>query len=192
VVGLLELLVATGLMPYESWMKASTWGAYRAFADFIIGAIVCLFFMRSKLTVKSTLPAWATIIATVLGMHLGWSPYFLFAMIAFALFLAAVAERNAAQANSWMDAFAPIANVSFGIYLWHPVMEAIFISLMWRRFIEPTGLINFYVWLLVPMGMSVLVSLLSYRLIERPANNAILSWAGFRREKPLTAAQPAE
>jgi peptidoglycan/LPS O-acetylase OafA/YrhL len=192
VVGLLELLVAKGIMPYESWMKTSTWGAYRAFADFIIGAIVCQLFMRSNLALKSTAPAWITIIAAVIGMHMGWSPYFLFGMIALALFLAAVAERNANLSSSWMDRFAPIANVSFGIYLWHPVMEAIFISLLWRRFIEPTGLINFYVWLLVPMGMSVLVSLLSYRLVERPANNAILSWAGFKRDKPVPAAAPAE
>ena len=192
VVGLMEILVANGIMPYESWMKSSTWGAYRAFADFIIGAIVCVFFMRSRLSLKSSIPAWATIMSAVIGMHLGWSPYLLFGMIAIALFLAAVSERNAPDSNAWMDRFAPIANVSFGIYLWHPVMEALLISLAWRRFIEPLGVIDFYLYLLIPMIMTVLVSLLSYRLVERPANSYILSLAGFKRPTLRPDAVPAE
>jgi peptidoglycan/LPS O-acetylase OafA/YrhL len=186
------MLVASRIMPNDSWMRTSTWGAYRAFADFIIGAIVCVLFIRSRLSLASSAPAWATIIGAVAGMHLGWSPYILFAMIAAALFLAAVAERNAPDGNSWMDRFAPLANVSFGIYLWHPVMEAIFLSFIWRRYVEPTGLVSFQVWLIVPITATVIVALLSYQLVERPTNNFILSLAGFRRERPRPVAQLAE
>ena len=179
-------------MPYDSWMKASTWGAYRAFADFIIGAIVCSAFLKTKLPLRSSLPAWATIIGAVLGMHAGVPAYFSLAFIAVALFLAAVSERNAPDAYKSLDYFAPVANVSFGIYLWHPVMESIFLSLIWRRFIEPLGLIDFYLYLLIPMILTVLVSLLSFRLVERPANNFILSMAGVKRANPQPGAVPAE
>lgn len=189
---ILEWMVADGIMPFTSWMKASTWGAYRAFADFIMGSIVCLIFMRSTLSLKSSLPAWVVIIGAVVGMHLGVPPYLSLAFIALALFLAAISERNAPETYADLDWLAPVANVSFGIYLWHPVMEAIFLSFLWRRLFEPSGQIDFGPYLLIPMAATVIVSLVSYRIVERPANNAILSWAGFKRDKPLPSAQPAE
>ena len=34
----LEIAVAAGIIPFPTWMVADTWGAYRAFADFAIGA----------------------------------------------------------------------------------------------------------------------------------------------------------
>jgi peptidoglycan/LPS O-acetylase OafA/YrhL len=192
VVFTLEWLTAHGVMPFESWMKASTWGAYRAFADFIIGAIICVFFMRSTLMLRSSAPAWVVIVGAVVGMHLGVPPYLSLAFIALALFLAAVSERNAPESYARYDFLAPIANVSFGIYLWHPVMEALFLSFLWRRYVEPSGLIGFVPYLLIPMSLTVLISLLSYRLAERPANNAILKAAGFKRQGPSTAIQAAE
>ena len=192
VIALLETLVAMKLMPYQSWMQASIWGAYRAFADFTMGAIVCALFMKSRSTLRSSLPAWLFIAVAVSGMHLGVSPYISLIIIALALYFAAISERNAPDSYRFLDVFAPVANVSFGIYLWHPVMEAIFLSLAWRRWVEPTGYVDFYVWLLVPTILTVLVSLLSYRLVEAPANNFILASAGFKREKPIRLQQPAE
>lgn len=188
----LEGLTASGILPFESWMKASTWGAFRAFADFIAGAIVCLLFMRSTWTLRSSVPAWAVIIGAVIGMHMGVPPYLSLVFIALALFLAAVSERNAPNAYSRLDIFAPVANVSFGIYLWHPVLEAAFLSYLWRRYVEPSGLIGFAPYLLIPMILTVLVSLVSYRLVEKPANGAILKAAGFKRPRASSALQPAE
>jgi peptidoglycan/LPS O-acetylase OafA/YrhL len=192
VIAALEISVITGFLPHDDWKKTSTWGAYRAFADFIIGAIICTLYMRSKLTIRSTVPAWLLMIATVVGMHMGNPAYISFALIAVALFLAAVAERNAPERTAMLDIAAPVSNVSFGIYLWHPVMEAIFLSLVWRHLVGPAGWMDFYLFLLIPMVVTVFVSLLSFQLVERPANNAILNFFGFRRDRQATGLQPAE
>lgn len=186
----LELSVIYGVLPYDDWKKASTWGAYRAFADFIIGAIICTLYLRTKLVIRSTAPAWLLMIVTVIGMHLGAPTYLSFLLIAVALFLAAVAERNAPERTALLDIAAPVSNVSFGIYLWHPVMEAVFLSLVWRHLVGPAGWMNFYLFLLIPIVLTVVVSLLSYQLVERPANNAILNFFGFRRKPQAVGALP--
>lgn len=192
VIVLLELSVAIEFMPYTSWMKASTWGAYRAFADFIVGAIAAKLAMESRWTLASPFPAWGVMLAACAAMQLGWPKYLIFAMLGFALLLAAVSERNAPERSAWLDVFAPIANVSFGIYLWHPVLEAILLSFVWRKVVEPSGMIGFYWYLILPMALTVIVALLSFKYAERPANSWILSRAGFKRENRAPALAAGE
>lgn len=191
-VAVLEILVWTGVMPFSSWTKASTWGAYRAFADFIIGAIAAKAAMQSNLRIDTPWFAWGALIITCVGMQLGMSPYISILALSVCLFLAIISERHAPERSEWLDVFAPIANVSFGIYLWHPVIEAIMISLLWRRVIEPTGIIGFYPYLFFPMAVTVIVSLLSYQFVERPSNSWILNKTGFKRPKPQSSMLPAE
>ncbi len=191
-VALLEASIRTGVMPFSSWMKASTWGAYRAFADFIIGAIAAKAAMQSNLRVDTPWVAWGALLLACVGMQLGVSPYISITALSVSLFLAIISERHAPERSEWLDVFAPIANVSFGIYLWHPVIEAIMISLLWRRVIEPTGIIGFYPYLIFPIVVTVIVSLLSYQFVERPSNSWILNKAGFKRPKLQSSMLPAE
>jgi peptidoglycan/LPS O-acetylase OafA/YrhL len=186
----LESLVSTGMMPYESWMKASTWGAYRAFADFIMGAIIIRSAQGSSLSLKSPWPAWALILIACIGMQAGWAPYLSLFLIAVALFLAAVSEKNAPQRSAWLDFFAPLSAVSFGIYLWHPIFEAIFISWFWRQYAEPSGVIGFYAYLMLPMALTALTARLSYVLLETRITGAILAFAGAKRPEPVPDAAP--
>jgi peptidoglycan/LPS O-acetylase OafA/YrhL len=187
----LEALVSAGIMPYESWMTASTWGAYRAFADFIIGAIIIRAALASGLSLKSPWPAWALILTACAGMQAGWAPYLSLFLIAIALFLAAISEKNAPQRSAWLDIFGPLTAVSFGIYLWHPIFEAIFISYLWRQHIEPSGMIGFYPFLLLPMALTALTAWLSFFFLEKRITNAILGFAGMRRPEEAPEAAPA-
>lgn len=190
----LQYLALSKQFPYDAWMHASTWGAYRAFADFTIGAIVSKYVARSKWALKSPLPAWFTMIGACFGMQYGVPPYLSLTLLAFGLFLAAISERNAPERSAWLDAFAPLSNVSFGIYLWHPIFEAIMISFLWRRLVEPTGLVSFYPFLLVPMLMSAVTAMLSYRFIEKPIANWLLKKPAKPMGQPnqLVSVAPAE
>ena len=187
----LETLTSAGIMPFDSWMKASTWGAFRAFADFIIGAIIIRAALASDLSLKSPWPAWALILTACAGMQAGWAPYLSLFLIALALFLAAVSEKNAPQRSAWLDLFAPLTAVSFGIYLWHPIFEALFISFVWRQLIEPSGMIGFYPFLLLPMALTALTAWLSYFLLEKRITNAILGFAGMKRPDKVPEAAAA-
>lgn len=187
----LESLTSAGIMPYESWMQASTWGAYRAFADFIIGAIIIRTALASDLALKSPWPAWALILIACVGMQASWAPYLSIFLIAVALFLAAISEKNAPQRSAWLDMFAPLTAVSFGIYLWHPIFEALLISYVWRQFVEPSGVISFYPFLILPMVLTCLTAWLSYFLLEKRITNGILAFAGMKRPEKAPDAAPA-
>ena len=187
----LESLTSAGIMPYESWMKASTWGAYRAFADFIIGAVIIRSALASEISLKSPWPAWTLIFIACLGMQAGWAPYLSVFLIALALFLAAISEKNAPQRSAWLDVVAPLTAVSFGIYLWHPIFEAILISFVWRQYIEPSGLIGFFPFLILPMALTCLTAWLSYALLEKRITNGILVFAGMKRPEKALESAPA-
>jgi peptidoglycan/LPS O-acetylase OafA/YrhL len=177
----LETSVSAGIMPYESWMKASTWGAFRAFADFVMGAVIVRAAMSSDVAIKSPWPAWSLILAACFGMQLGWAPYLSLFLIAVALFLAAVSEKNAPERSAWLERFAPLTAVSFGIYLWHPIFESVFIGFLWRSFAEPLGATGFYIYLILPMALTCLTAWLSYFLLEKRLTGAILSIAGMKK-----------
>jgi peptidoglycan/LPS O-acetylase OafA/YrhL len=187
----LESLVSAGIMPFDSWMKASTWGAYRAFADFIIGAIIIRTALASDLSIGSPWPAWILIFTASAGMQAGWPPYLSLFLIAVSLFLAAISEKNAPQRSAWLDLFAPLTAVSFGIYLWHPVFEALVISFAWRKYIEPSGMIGFFPFLILPMALTALTAWLSYFLLEKRITNGILAFVGMKRPEKAVESAPA-
>ena len=74
----------------------------------------------------------------------------------------------------------PVAAVSFGIYLWHPVVASALIGMIWNRLLGPAGLVSFPVILGIAMISSVVIAMLSAHLFENPLRNAILGWAGMR------------
>ncbi len=178
-VGFLEIMTWSGLMPFKSWMRADTWGAWRAFADFIAGAAIACAAAQSSWTLRSHLVPWAVLISAIIALQLDAPPYLGMLMIMAALYLAAVCERNAPEKAYWLDIFAPAATVSFGIYLLHPVVEVITYNLLWPKVFAPLGM-NFYVFMPVPVALSVLLAWCSFHWYER--------WAARRLNDALTAA----
>jgi peptidoglycan/LPS O-acetylase OafA/YrhL len=164
----LEIATATGIIPFESWLQADTWGAYRAFADFAVGGVVMMLARDSRWKLRSHVPAWLVFAISVVGMLLFWPSYVTVLLLGLSMFLAAVAERNNPAGARWLSVLSPIGRVSFGIYLIHPVMEAILLAVIWRRFIEPLDIMSFYVFWIVPMAATVLVAIASDRYFEKP------------------------
>jgi peptidoglycan/LPS O-acetylase OafA/YrhL len=164
----LEIMVATGVMPFETWMAADTWGAYRAFADFSIGALVAVLVRDSRWRLASPLPGWALFLVTCLLMWNGLGGYPALALLALSTYLAALAERNDQDATRLLKPFDAVANASFSIYLIHPVVASLMLGIVWRRILEPLDVVSYYAFWLAPMALTVLLALLSARWFEAP------------------------
>ncbi len=185
----LESLTYSGIMPFSSWMSADTWGAWRAFADFIAGALIASAAMESRLKLKSHWPAWIMMAVAITTMQMKTPPYFSYFLIAIALYLAAICERNAPPSAKWLDVLGPAASVSFGIYMWHPVIETVTYQVLWPRIFQPMG-INFYVFLLAPIALTIITEFISYNFFEKWAGRKLEGAIGYRSAR--TKAAPAE
>ncbi|PYE86337.1 peptidoglycan/LPS O-acetylase OafA/YrhL [Phyllobacterium leguminum] len=185
---LLETLTALHIMPNRHWQEADTWGAWRVFADFTAGALICVLASRTRLTLISRWPAWLVMLAACVLMQHGVNAYYSMAVMAFAVFLAAVAERNDQTTPVYPRWLRPFAAVSFGIYLWHPVVEAVMFGLVWKRLVAPLGIVDFYAFLPLPMIITMIVAVLSYRWLEKPAGDWFLNRLGLRRPASTSAA----
>lgn len=164
----LEAAVAAGIIPFSTWLVADTWGAYRAFADFAIGACIAVAVRDSKWNLKSHLPGWAMFALSVVCMWNGASGYLVLALLAASIFLAALAERSNPAAAGFLRPFDTIAGVSFSIYLIHPVIASTMLGIVWRRILEPTDLMNFYSFWIIPIAMTIALALASTRYFEGP------------------------
>lgn len=188
---LLEIGTAAGIIPFESWLEANTWGAYRAFADFTLGALVAMSARDSRWQLTSLAPGWIVFGLSIAAMATRQPSYLIVALLAASMFLAALAERNNPRSSAWLAPLQPLGQVSLGIYLIHPVIEALFFSLLWRKLVEPSGMVGFYVYWIVPMVVTVAVALASMRYFETPAANLLNRWFGERRPagRPVAAAE---
>lgn len=171
----LEIAGRHGVFPGGTWMKADTSGAYRAFADFTIGAIVASLLARRPFEMASHVPGILALGFALAAMVLQWSGYWALAGFALAMLLTALAETGRPDSTRRLGVLMPIARVSFGIYLLHPVMETIFLSLLWKRVVQPTETVGFYVFWLAPMLATVLAALASERWFERRFGNFLAS-----------------
>lgn len=188
-VAALELAVARGLIPFESWLEANTWGAYRAFADFALGAFVAVAARDSRWRLASHAPAWTVFALSIAAMATRQDSYLIVALLALAMFCAAVAERNAPARSGYLAFLHPVGRVSLGIYLIHPVIEAVFFSILWRKLIEPTGAVDFYAYWFAPMIVTVLVAVASDRWFEGPTARYLNGLAGNRTTRSLAPAE---
>ncbi|WP_316858858.1 acyltransferase [uncultured Cohaesibacter sp.] len=176
VVALLEGLTYWGLMPFPTWLEANTWGAYRVFADFVLGAIIANLAFKKLLTIKSHVLAWAAL-ALAIGVmlaDLSWGYWSIFA-IAFALYIAAQVEINAPKSSAYLKPLMPISFVSFGIYMWHPVFAISIFGLGWMHFLEPRQIGGFTPLMIFAIVVSVTTAYLSAKYFEAPCRQIILA-----------------
>ncbi|EKF19263.1 acyltransferase family protein [Nitratireductor pacificus] len=187
----LEAMVHTGIMPFESWVLADTWGAYRTFADFVLGAFLAVLVAGSPLTLASRGPAWIAIIAACVSMALQLNIYLTLALLGIAVFLAGVAERNDPERYTYPAFLRPAAAVSFGIYLWHPVTESLFFSFVWSHFIGSPSSLVFFAYTAAIMLLTVGVAVASYQIFEARLAGAFLRLTGLRRPERGSGAATA-
>ena len=180
----LEGLTWIGFMPFPSWLEATTWGAYRVFADFVLGATICVIAYRRYTGIRSQWWPWAGYAVAVFTLvsDPGWG-YLGMIAIALALFLAAQVEINAPERTKYLNPFMPLAAVSFGIYMWHPLIAGAIIGLAWNRWLLPQFGTSFMVALMITVVLSLIISLLSARFFERPVRTRILDWQERRENK---------
>ncbi len=188
---LLEVATRADIIPFQSWLLADTWGAYRAFADFAIGGVVMLLARDSRLKLRSHTLAWGLFAFAMVGMMMLWPAYVIVGLLGVAMFAAAVVERNNPDGAKVLSLLSPAGKVSFGIYLWHPVVETIVLAIVWRHGIEPLGIISFYQFLIVPMIIAVLVAMGSDRYFEKPVSDLINRLFGWDRNARKPRAEAA-
>lgn len=190
----LEFAVSAGIIPFDSWLEANTWGAWRAFADFALGALVAMAVRHSRLALTSHLPAWTLFAVSIVAMATRQDAYVIVGLLALAMYFAAVAERRRPGGSAWLVPLHPVGKVSLGIYLIHPVIETLFFALLWRKLVEPMGVMSFYVYWLAPALVVILVAILSDRHFEKPMAGLINRLAGTasQRQRARPAIAPAE
>ena len=188
----LELMVRSGVMPFESWVMADTWGAYRTFADFVLGALLAILVHRSALTVSARWPAWAAILLACASMLLQLNIYVTLLLLAVAFFLAGRVERNDPERYSYPAFLRPAAAVSFGVYLWHPVTESLFFSYLWSHHIQSHSIALFFGYTGFVMLVTVIVAMASFRFFENTLSGYLLRAAGLARTGPAPARPAAE
>lgn len=188
VVAGLELAVAGGLIPFEHWMLADTWGAYRAFADFVIGALVAVAVRHQPQRAASHLPAWVAFLAALVAMYTEREPYLVLALLTGALYLAAAAEHANPAGARFLTPLHPVGRVSFGIYLLHPVVETVLLAGLWGLVLERTGLVPFFVYWYLPMAAAIAAAMLSERFFETPVARRIAARTG-GASRPAAAVQ---
>lgn len=189
---LLQGAGAMGLIPEGHWLKTYSWAAFRAFADFTIGAMIAVLVRTSRWQLSAYSPAWLTFTAAVATMLMQVNGYVTLALLAAAVFLAALAERNNPHGADMLKPLQAVGQVSFGIYLLHPVVEVFAFSVVWRWWLEPSGPIPYFIFWFVPMIATIMVALASNRWFERPVGRAIAGWHEGHLSRRYSRLTPAE
>lgn len=152
----------------DLWYETKLWGAYRVGADFILGAILCNVVHRFRAPAWAQPIAWGFLVLVFWAMFADASIYLTLSLFACAIIFAAFADRRGADATRWLEPLTPLASVSFGIYLWHPVVELFAYSLVWKRILGGGDLTAFWLYVPLPMIATIIVALVSARYLERP------------------------
>lgn len=160
-IGVLEIASARGWFPSGHWMTADSMGAYRALADFMIGAATAVVVERRLIDVRSHWPGLLTTALVVFAMLAGCDYYVVMPLMIAALTLTALAETAAPDSTAMLAPLMPVTRVAFGIYLIHPVMEFIFLEVVWYHGLRQMNVIDFYVFWTLPMLATVVVAVLS-------------------------------
>ncbi len=184
-VALLEALSRAGVFATGHWTTADTLGAYRALADFAAGGLAAMIVMRRPFEVGSHWPGFLALALAVASMMTQSGVYLSLLLVAASIVLIGLSESGRPESTRALHPLMALTQVSFGIYLWHGVMEMIFFNLIWKRFVGPAGTIDFFVFWWLPMIATVLVAILSNRTYEAYLGRLL---AGRRRGAGLVPA----
>ncbi|WAP71032.1 acyltransferase [Jiella pelagia] len=165
-IGVLELASARGWFASGSWTTADSMGAYRALADFMIGAAVAIVVDRRMLDVRSHLPGLLATSLVLVAMLSGFHYPVVMPLMVVALVLTALAETARPDSTAFLQPLMPVTRVAFSIYLIHPVMEFIFLEVLWFHVFAGKGPISFYLYWVLPMIASIVAAMASHQYFE--------------------------
>ncbi|MCP1198937.1 acyltransferase [Notoacmeibacter sp. MSK16QG-6] len=183
-------VIAQGWSPAQSVAEMKNWGAFRAVGSFFIGAALVRIVHLTTFKMGSHLAGQISMAFTVWLMFQPAAYGLVLTALAATLWLAALAERDNPHGMAWMRPGLPVLAVSFGIYLWHPVLEAIYLKGIWR-IIEP--IVDFRIdWLFIPAAIStIVVALVSHVLFEKPIGDWLIDRLHGRKIRHALAARSA-
>lgn len=153
----------------ETWYFAQSWGAYRIAADFVYGAILSILVSRVRPLAHAQTFAWATLALVFWAMFSDADIYLTLALFGLAIGLAALADRDDDRATRWLAPVAPVTAASFGVYMWHPVIELFAYSFLWRRVFQIDDTVLFWAYMPIPVIVSIAVAMASARYLEKPS-----------------------
>lgn len=169
----LEWADRNATIPDDLWYETNVWGAYRVGADFIFGAMLCNIVHRFRAPAGSQAMAWGFLALVFWAMFSNANIYLTLTLFGFAISFAAFADRSGTDGTRWLEPLTPLAAVSFGIYMWHPVIELFAYSLVWKRIIGGGDVTLFWLYIPLPMIATIVVALLSARYLEKPFGKRI-------------------
>ncbi|EAU43309.1 acyltransferase [Fulvimarina pelagi HTCC2506] len=172
----LEWVSAMGVFPSGHWTSADSFGAYRAFCDFMIGGLLARIVASETLKVDTPYLGIAFMGLAVTCMLTLQPWYVIFALLILSLLTSSLAEVQNPRSTEALAFAMPVTAAAFGIYIWHPVFEFIFLRAIWDRWLETTGWISFYVFMVLPMLITIVVAVGSFRLLE-PAMAKVIEGA---------------
>lgn len=154
--------------------QTKTWGAYRALGSFAIGAAAVQVMNLRPRPIRSHLWGWVIMISSIFAMFAEWNFYLIIALMAVGIVLAASAEKDNPKGMIWSRPIMPVMAVSFGIYMWHPVVDTVMVSVIWKRFL--IDYVDFPIaYYPVFCGfLSIVVALVSHKFVEQPIGNLII------------------
>jgi len=153
---------------YDFWFDTKSWAAYRVAADFSFGAFLCAVTRQMKVPPRCQWLAWGMLGCVFAAMFSDANIYLTLAMFGVAIVLAALADRAEKDETAWLEPIMPVAVVSFGVYLWHPVVELFAYSLIWKRIVGIDDPVLFWIYMPLPIVITIGVALVSARRFERP------------------------
>ncbi|WP_114388893.1 acyltransferase family protein [Notoacmeibacter marinus] len=183
-------VIAQGWSAAQSIAEMKSWGALRGLGSFFIGAALVRFVEISTFRMRSHLVGQFAMGITVWLMFQPVAYGYILAALGGTLWLAALAERDNPDGMAWLRPGLPLFAVSFGIYLWHPILEAFFLKGVWR-IIEP--IVDFRIdWLFIPAALgTIIVALVSHALLEKPTGDWLIDRLRGRKTRHALAARTA-
>ncbi|MEO0542247.1 MAG: acyltransferase [Pseudomonadota bacterium] len=176
----LEFAIAQGWTFGKFMADTKLWGAYRVFSAFCLGAVAWHLSQLRPYPVRSHALGWILGFFLVWLMFNGVNYYIILAGMVLALALAGAAELDNPDGIKWISPALPVLAVSFGIYLWHPVVETVLLSLVWNRMIGAFMPMPIEAFMVFAAFVTLLVALCSARYFEKPVAEWILARVKYR------------
>jgi peptidoglycan/LPS O-acetylase OafA/YrhL len=188
---ILEVVDSGATGKYDFWFNTKVWSAYRIAADFVFGALLCVLARGLRPPQFSQWLAWGVLGLVFVAMFADANIYLILGLFGIAITLAALADKEGGSDTSWLKPVAPVTAVSFGVYLWHPVIELFAYSLVWKRIIGVEDPVLFWLYMPIPAIVTIIVAIYSARHLERPLGKWLESTLTNAFERRLASSRHA-
>lgn len=118
----------------------------------------------------------------LLGVNETWLVF-----LAFAAVLSAIAADARASPSRLARVLAPLATLTYSLYLIHPIVDLIFISVIAKKLMHANDAVM--IWVVVAaLPITFVLAYLSYTLFENPARRRLTRWYAGRTSPTMSVA----